>query len=83
MQIAVVLADELVEELDRLVPGRFRSRAEVVRYAVQQWLTSEHAAAIDRRYIEAYDAAPQSVDDIDSHRVQRASVPHGWADLEW
>ena len=83
MQIAVTIADEVVDELDNFVPDKFRSRAEVVRHAVTQWLASERSAEIDRRYIQAYDQAPQSVDDIDHHRVTLSKVPQGWADLEW
>lgn len=83
MQIAVTIADETVDELDKFVPSKFRSRAEVVRHAVTQWLASERAAEIDRRYIQAYEQAPQSVDDIDHHRVRSSKVPQGWADLEW
>ena len=54
MQIAVVLPDEMVDDLDRLVPIQFRSRAEAVRHAVQRLLAAEHEAAVDRRYVEAY-----------------------------
>ena len=83
MQIAITIADEVVDELDNFVPKSFRSRSEVVRHAVNLWLVSERAAEIDRRYIEAYQQAPQSVDDIDQFRVTSSTVPASWADLEW
>jgi Arc/MetJ-type ribon-helix-helix transcriptional regulator len=83
MQIAITIADEVVDELDNFVPDTFRSRSEVVRHAVNQWLASERAAEIDRRFIEAYDLAPQSVDDIDQFRVGSVKPPQGWADLQW
>lgn len=83
MQIAITIADETVDELDNFVPGKFGSRSEVVRHAVAQWLAAERAAEVDRRYVEAYDQAPQSVDDIDHFRVGSAKTPQGWADLEW
>lgn len=83
MQIAVVVPDEIVDDLDQLVPSRFRSRAEVVRHALDFWLAHERSAAIDRAYRAAYDQSPQSVDEVDAARVDRAGSPSGWEDLEW
>jgi len=84
MQIAVVVPDEIVEELDRFVPDRFRSRAEAVRHALDEWLAAERTREVDRRYAHAYARAPQSDDNIDAARVRSGrSLPQGWADLEW
>jgi Arc/MetJ-type ribon-helix-helix transcriptional regulator len=83
MQIAVVIPDETVDDIDRLVPSQFRSRAEVVRHAIDYWLAAREGADIDRRYIEAYDTAGQSVDQIDAVRVDAHREPASWADLEW
>ncbi|MDQ6909759.1 MAG: ribbon-helix-helix domain-containing protein [Actinomycetota bacterium] len=84
MQIAIVLEDEQVEELDRLVPETFPSRAAAVRTAVEAWLRERRAASIDAQYVERYPRVPQTVDEVDSGRVkQRSPLPAGWADLEW
>lgn len=85
MQIAVVLQDEQVAELDELVPHEFSSRAEAVRTAVASWLALRQARDVDRRYQEAYAAAPPPVDDIDSGRLQKGSSGVGdvWRDLDW
>ncbi len=85
MQIAVVLSDEQVDELDRLVPGDFSSRAEVVRTAVAAWLDARRSAELDQRYVSAYDEKPPQLDDIDSGRVGRLEAPASgtWDDLDW
>lgn len=85
MQIAVVLEDEQVDELDRLVPEHFSSRAEVVRTAVAAWLDARRAAAVDARYVAAYATKPPHLDEIDSGRAGRCEAPASglWDDLEW
>lgn len=85
MQIAVVLPDEQVDELDRLVPGQFASRAEAVRVAVAAMLVARRAAAIDQRYEAAYAEKPPQVDNLDSGRVRKGqtSTLGVWDDLDW
>ncbi len=85
MQIAIVIPDEQVDELDRLVPEQFSSRAEVVRTAVEAWLAERRTTAIDRRYQAAYDGSPSDVDDIDSGRMGKGEPlsPGIWDDLDW
>jgi Arc/MetJ-type ribon-helix-helix transcriptional regulator len=80
MQIAVVLEDEQVDELDRLVPEQFSSRAEAVRTAVAAWLESRRVAAIDAQYVAAYADKPPQLDDVDSGRVPPSGI---WDDLDW
>lgn len=82
MQIAVVVNDEQVDEMDRLVPGEFTSRAEVVRTALTVWLAERRAAEIDRLYQEAYEKLPPNDDGIDSGRLGRGKV-EAWRDLDW
>lgn len=84
MQIAVVLPDEHVDELDHLVPEQFSSRAEVVRTAVAAWLAERRPTAIHERYQAAYVEIPVETDD-----TQRTSgkgeppSPEIWEDLDW
>ncbi len=85
MQIAVVLRDDQVEALDRLVPSEFSSRAEAVRTAVAAWIAERRATAIDDRYRAAYAENPSSVDDVDSGRLRKGQMPPAgvWDDLDW
>ena len=85
MQIAVVLPDDQVDGLDRLVPGEFASRAEAVRAAVAALLAERRIAAIDQRYEAGYAKHPQQLDDIDSGRLRVGQEPPGgvWDDLDW
>jgi len=82
MQIAITLPDEDVDEIDRFVPSPFRSRAEVVRVAVADWITARRVSEIDARYRRAYAEVPQEHDDIDGGRVRRLQ-PHAWDELDW
>jgi len=84
MQIAIVLEDAQVEELDRLVPDEFPSRAAAVRAAVETWLGERRAASVDEKYVASYTATPPEVDDIDSGRLRKGdALPAGWGDWAW
>lgn len=51
-QIAIRLPDDLVAQLDQLVPGAHGSRSEAVRRAIElyvRWLANERDAAIYER----------------------------------
>lgn len=82
MQIAITISDEDVDEIDRFVPSPFRSRAEVVRAAVAEWISTRRSRDIDERYRQAYADVPQGRDDIDSGRGRRGQA-HPWDELEW
>lgn len=84
MQIAIVLEDDQVEQLDGLVPEEFPSRAAAVRTAVETWLSQRRSARIDQQYEASYAASPPEADDIDSSRIRKDSaLPAGWEDLDW
>ena len=75
-----------MDELDRLVPTHFSSRAEVVRTAVAAWLEGRRAAALDERYVAAYADKPPNLDEIDSGRMggpAQVSASSAWEDLDW
>lgn len=82
MQIAISLPDEQVDDLDALVPGEFRSRAEVVRHAVNAWFATRRRQEIDVAYRTAYAEAPQADDEIDAGRAT-GRAPTAWQDLDW
>jgi len=79
MQIAVTMDDEQVAALDRLVPGRFRSRAEIVRVAVGEYLIRHRSEMIDEQYERAYTELPTTQEELD----WADHGGHTWDDLEW
>ena len=79
MQIAVTIEDEQVAALDRLVVGRFRSRAEIVRVAVGEYLIRHRSELIDEQYERAYAEQPTTDDELD----WAAAGGDEWDDLEW
>jgi len=83
MQIAIVVPDEQVDEIDRLVPSVYRSRADAVRVAIDAMLRARRKEAIDRQYLDALDAASSnSVDDSPRLGVGDAE-PESWKDIPW
>lgn len=60
-QFAIRMSDELARALDELVAsGRFATRAEAVRAAVQGLLDAERRRQIAHRIVEGYAAIPQT-----------------------
>ena len=96
MQIAVTISDEKVDEIDGLVPSLFRSRAEVVRVAVDELLRSHRRRVVDAQYRAGLDAAANDPGPSDpgpsdpgpsdpGPRTLGAGDPEplGWADIPW
>jgi metal-responsive CopG/Arc/MetJ family transcriptional regulator len=59
-QTLVQFSDDLIERLDRYRARAGRSRSEVIREAVEQYLAADREAEIDRRLVEAYMRTPPS-----------------------
>ena len=60
-QFAIRMSDELASSLDELVStGRFATRAEAVRAAIEQLLDAERRAGIGRRIVRGYTDLPQT-----------------------
>jgi metal-responsive CopG/Arc/MetJ family transcriptional regulator len=57
-QTLVQLTDELLERLDSYRAREGRSRSEVVREAIERYLTSDREAEIDRLIVDAYTRQP-------------------------
>ena len=57
-QTLVQLSDDLLERLDRLRDRAGRSRSELIREAVEQYLAVDEEAEIDRLVVEAYTRRP-------------------------
>jgi Arc/MetJ-type ribon-helix-helix transcriptional regulator len=69
VQIAVRLPEELISQLDALVPGAHESRSQAVRRAIEvylSWLANERDAAI-------YERLPFTDDEL-----AFADSPEGW-----
>lgn len=73
IQIAVRIPNGLVTELDELVDaGRFETRADAVRAALETLLDLERRAEIGRRIVEGYRRLPQEDEDVAS--AERAAT---------
>jgi Arc/MetJ-type ribon-helix-helix transcriptional regulator len=60
-QFAIRMSDELADSLDELVSsGRFATRAEAIRAAIEQLLETERRHEIGRRIVQGYTDAPQT-----------------------
>ena len=57
-QTLVQFSDDLVERLDRYRARDGRSRSEVIREAVEQYLAADRESEIDRRLVDAYTRHP-------------------------
>jgi len=65
IQIAVRIPDVVVTQLDELVDaGRFETRADAVRAALETLLDLERRAEIGRRIVEGYQRLPQEDEEV-------------------
>ncbi len=62
-QTLVQLSDELLALLDERAARTHRSRSQLIRDAVEQYLAAEREAAIDRAIVEGYTRTPQDEHD--------------------
>lgn len=82
MQIAVVVPDDQVDAIDRLIPDEFRSRGEVVRVALADLLATRDRRRIDQQYIDGLEASAD-VADL-PHRLSAGDPePAAWNDIPW
>lgn len=64
-QIAVRIPDELTAALEELVTsGRFATKAEAVRSAIEALVESERRQALGQRIAEGYRRIPQGDDEV-------------------
>jgi Arc/MetJ-type ribon-helix-helix transcriptional regulator len=65
IQIAVRIPTRLAEQLQALVgAGRFETKAEAVRTALDALVEAEHRADVGRRIVEGYRRVPQEEGDV-------------------
>jgi Arc/MetJ-type ribon-helix-helix transcriptional regulator len=72
IQIAIRIPDALAKQLEVLVAsGRFESKADAVRSALEDLVDAERRADVGRRIVEGYQRVPQ--DDADVAAAHRAA----------
>lgn len=81
IQIAFMLPAALVDEIDELVPGEYRSRADALRHAVAALLEQRRRASIDAALERGYDAAPQAAPEAQWADLSLEGL--AGADLDW
>jgi Arc/MetJ-type ribon-helix-helix transcriptional regulator len=66
VMITVRMSSDRVERIDALVAaGSYRTRAGVVRAAVDELLRLEEEAAIDRAIVEGYTRIPETAEELE------------------
>ncbi len=74
-QTLVQLNDELLTRLDERAARERRSRSTLIRQAVEQFLSDDLAAEVDRQIVEGYRRVPETgVDDRRAHAAARDVV---------
>jgi metal-responsive CopG/Arc/MetJ family transcriptional regulator len=73
-QTLVQLNDELLALLDERAARAKRSRSDLIREALEQYLAAERAAAIDRAIVEGYTRIPQEEHDPWAATAARRSI---------
>lgn len=73
IQIAIRIPDPLAEQLEELVAsGRFDTKADAVRAALEALIAVERRADVGRRIVEGYRKVPQ--DDVDVAAAAEAAT---------
>ena len=62
-QVAFQIDDESLAEIDALVTGQYRSRAEVIRVAVHDWLARRRAEQVDAALARGYEVTPTGTEE--------------------
>jgi predicted DNA-binding protein len=76
-QTLVQLSDDLLERIDRLRDREGRSRSELIREAIEQYLTEHQEADVDRLIVEAYTLRPPD-DDWADDAARRMIAAEPW-----
>lgn len=80
-QVAARLERELTDFMDGLVAdGRFASRADVVRYAVDRLYEAERRRAVGESIVDGYRRVPQPVEEVDlaERNLRRLLAEETW-----
>jgi predicted DNA-binding protein len=77
-QTLVQLTDELLAALDQQAAASGRSRSELIREALEDYLRDELNAEIDRRIVEGYTRIPQEPDPWADAAARRSIAEEPW-----
>jgi Arc/MetJ-type ribon-helix-helix transcriptional regulator len=80
-QMAIRIPDALASQLEALVSsGRFETKAEAVRAALETLIDAERRADVGRRIVEGYRRVPQDDADVAdaSHAADRSIDEEPW-----
>jgi Arc/MetJ-type ribon-helix-helix transcriptional regulator len=80
-QIAIRIPDALAADLEGLVSsGRFETKADAVRTALETLIATERRADVGRRIVEGYQRVPQEDADVAeaSHAASRSIEEESW-----
>jgi Arc/MetJ-type ribon-helix-helix transcriptional regulator len=73
IQIAIRIPSALAQELESLVSsGRFETKADAVRSALEELVDAERRADVGRRIVDGYQRIPQ--DDVDVASAHEAAA---------
>jgi Arc/MetJ-type ribon-helix-helix transcriptional regulator len=72
-QALVQLTDDLIARLDARAARARRSRSELIREAIERYLTEDPAAAIDAAIVDSYRRIPPD-EDFGANWAARASI---------
>lgn len=81
IQVAFMLPAEVLEEVDGLIPGQYRSRADVLRRAVEGFLDARRRMAIDAALERGYQAVPEGQPEAAWAELSVEGL--AGADLDW
>jgi Arc/MetJ-type ribon-helix-helix transcriptional regulator len=76
IQIAIRIPTEVAEQLEDLVAsGRFETKADAVRAALEALLDTERRADVGRRIVEGYQRVPQDEAEVAAaHQAATTSI---------
>jgi len=80
-QIAIRIPDALAAELESLVSsGKFETKADAVRTALETLIDTERRADVGRRIVEGYQRVPQGDADVAEagHAASRSIEDEPW-----
>lgn len=80
-QVAFQIDDRSLTALDALVAERYRSRAEVIRLAVQEWLARAREQQVDAALARGYEAEPAGDEERSWAELSVEGLRAG--DLDW
>jgi Arc/MetJ-type ribon-helix-helix transcriptional regulator len=81
IQIAIRIPDTVADQLEALVAsGRFDTKADAVRAALEALLDAERRADVGRRIVEGYQRVPQDEADVAEarHAATRSIDEEPW-----